>query len=861
MMPAAAVAATAPPGGNIDPSQALAVLQASHPELLAPSLQASAEGQQLAPTLQTAPGSDAGAVVAGSLNGSEISGSLADGFSVSSPAGSIGLVPQSLGDVSSPTLVNGSAALFADTQPSTDVLLRPTPLGVGQFLFLRAADAPEQFSWQVSIGPDQQLVQLPDGSVAITDPMLAPTAPPIPTLTSVVATPITAQNNADPELSGAQEDDYPEQPQPVSDPADIVGPSITPASTQDLGHGCLVQAASQLLAAITNPLLSPLVTSAAIDCPTAVVSQIVSAVQDVLKQTDQAGCSTAVIAALTTLIAGAAPGSGSASCGQLISQLIDTLQTLSASLGTGPADTSLAYNVASSELQYAEQQTSDTTAAVISPPKGVDANGNAVATSLSITGDEVTLTVAHDQNTAYPVLAHSTVSSLSDQAAAAAGITYRPTYGLSDVNAINFTDTPNLTLGRTAGDVANWEIFKNKLPVRTARQFIAWDQATGSCPTTGCPADAWVTNVEHEGFTPYLDIAIPSRGPNAYKVPSLSEYRTHFTAILNHFEALAASNGAPPIRLWQSWNEPDNYTGGVRATTKQAADFWRVANQVLTSYCKAHAISGCTMVAGEFAHVPRGDYGSGGYVYEYGQELLRRASGLPSVAYPKIWGYHAYTDMENGWRNAANGIAPPYKYPSQLKQECTTDLPYSKPWQQRRGYDFQQTDCYVNYFAGTVNNGWDRGSFWHHPHVWLGEQGNALRTAPNAFTPLDARYVKTAGDPNPKKLNPNYPAQLGVSNATQRETDGGNEFLAFGARYKGEVTHIYYYAWGPGGNPNGFDSALEDWTAPNSLGVGGHVSRPVFCALTNLPIASCPGQRTAGPDDLSGTTPPPIYGG
>jgi len=73
-------------------------------------------------------------------------------------------------DASPPQIVNNTAVEYANTAPSTDTILRPTPFGVQDFTQIRDASAPETMTYQVALQPGQYLQQLDSGSVAIVDP-------------------------------------------------------------------------------------------------------------------------------------------------------------------------------------------------------------------------------------------------------------------------------------------------------------------------------------------------------------------------------------------------------------------------------------------------------------------------------------------------------------------------------------------------------------------------------------------------------------------------------------------------------------------------------------------------------------------
>jgi hypothetical protein len=89
--------------------------------------------------------------------------------------GAICLVPtQTTTAETTATVVNGDAALRANTAPDTDTVTRPTAAGEALIESLRGPGAPQSFSWKVSIPEGNQLVQLSDGGIAVVDPSLTP---------------------------------------------------------------------------------------------------------------------------------------------------------------------------------------------------------------------------------------------------------------------------------------------------------------------------------------------------------------------------------------------------------------------------------------------------------------------------------------------------------------------------------------------------------------------------------------------------------------------------------------------------------------------------------------------------------------
>jgi hypothetical protein len=103
------------------------------------------------------------------LTSSSVSKENPGEFAVNTPDGELSLKPLETSSKATtlPTLVNGTVALFANTSPATDTIIRPDALGATAVLHLRSAEAPKSFSWEVGLGAGEQLRQLSDGSVAV----------------------------------------------------------------------------------------------------------------------------------------------------------------------------------------------------------------------------------------------------------------------------------------------------------------------------------------------------------------------------------------------------------------------------------------------------------------------------------------------------------------------------------------------------------------------------------------------------------------------------------------------------------------------------------------------------------------------
>ena len=68
------------------------------------------------------------------------------------------------------TVVNDDAAIFANTAPQTDTVIRPTAGGTTVIHSLRGETSPSTFSWNITVADSADVVQLPSGAIAITEP-------------------------------------------------------------------------------------------------------------------------------------------------------------------------------------------------------------------------------------------------------------------------------------------------------------------------------------------------------------------------------------------------------------------------------------------------------------------------------------------------------------------------------------------------------------------------------------------------------------------------------------------------------------------------------------------------------------------
>ena len=164
LSPTVAVAAS----GEASTTAAIELAEHTDPSVLQPSTSATLEEQEVKPATSD-PGEELAATT--TLTSSSVSKETPGEFAVNTPDGQLSFAPvgTASGATTLPTIVNGTAAVYAQTFNATDTIVRPEALGASALLQLRSAEAPRSFSWEVGLGPDQYLERLSDGSVAVVE--------------------------------------------------------------------------------------------------------------------------------------------------------------------------------------------------------------------------------------------------------------------------------------------------------------------------------------------------------------------------------------------------------------------------------------------------------------------------------------------------------------------------------------------------------------------------------------------------------------------------------------------------------------------------------------------------------------------
>lgn len=153
--------------------RALEAAEATDPSVLAPATSATLEEQTVKPAIGET-GEDISSSAA--LTSSTISKETPGEFAVNAANGPLSFTPLDppSNATTTPTIVNETAAAFAETSHDTDTFVRPSPLGETAILQLRGAEAATSFTWEVGIGSDQELEELPNGDIAVIEPSSLP---------------------------------------------------------------------------------------------------------------------------------------------------------------------------------------------------------------------------------------------------------------------------------------------------------------------------------------------------------------------------------------------------------------------------------------------------------------------------------------------------------------------------------------------------------------------------------------------------------------------------------------------------------------------------------------------------------------
>ncbi|MHB1810515.1 MAG: hypothetical protein ACYCU0_14650 [Solirubrobacteraceae bacterium] len=238
---------------------------------------------------------------------------------------------------------------------------------------------------------------------------------------------------------------------------------------------------------------------------------------------------------------------------------------------------------------------------------------------MSVSGDELTLTLHPRADASYPILATISVTAPSDAVSAAR---HRTVYGLADDRPWSF------------GKGFSAQLREGPMRVGVARLVIPYDVALTGGPeltrlrqwlhavgetkdASGGPLQPYVTLwsqgcLDHDG-----EGCVP---------PSPTRYAEAVRALMSEYGSGVPSEGLPAVKLWGAWNEPNDSEAAFPANA--AGQLWQIADGVA-----GEVGCGCEVAAGEFAGFPAA------YAAAYKAYMLER--GLR----PGVWGMHDYGDL------------------------------------------------------------------------------------------------------------------------------------------------------------------------------------------------------------------------
>lgn len=342
------------------PDEAASEISTADPAALQP---VAPEGGDGAPKVL---GTDSGFETSDSEVESSVGRDPTDGATVSTASGDLSLVPQDVaGTATGGEIVAGGAAVgFANTSRDADTFVKPTEDGVETFTNVRSDAAPEEFTWNVDLEGDEQLQSTADGAVQVVDPTvdenavgLRPDPAPVEkqTLSALQADGVVPADAA-PADPGTD----------LSEPLSAAGVAENPLDADEMSAtgqpAPTIEGTSPPAGATPPPDPAP---SEDPELP-ASVQQRAATLDEQAK--DQASSDLSEAAADQ----------------QTSAQARDTVQRVNPA--GNPADESAVV-------------------ATITAPSAKDGDGEPVDVSLSVHGDEITMHVPHDADTAYPIAA------------------------------------------------------------------------------------------------------------------------------------------------------------------------------------------------------------------------------------------------------------------------------------------------------------------------------------------------------------------------------------------------------------------------------------------------------------------------
>jgi hypothetical protein len=487
------------------------------------------------------------------------------------------------------------AALFANTWAATDSIVRPEPLGATAILQIRSAEAPRSFSWEARLGPDQQLKQLSDGSVAVVNTPEGAQQPgesqePSGTPQTEEGQPETTAEqtqgeheqteSTEREAKGESETEVPLTPLPAAPTSSAAsGESAQgepqPQATQpeyEAGETAVASAEAQTAGQTLMVIRPPAVTDAA---GTSIPATL-SVTGEKITLTVKPGSQT-VYPALASLAVAAKTATTSAEPDHARYGLTDDIPGTFAKAKENPNG--------SFELEE---------------PKGKP-----------VSVFDPNLSEGHGK-------LHVVTARLI--------IPYDVFF-----NSQTQDPTRRQRLLEEWGEKRLGEWSKKLLRERT--RLAAWLKAVRIAGAHGQALQPYIT-LGPDGGCPELGshkTEAEEKRLRECSSPSRTRYREGVSGLIRN---------DLPVKLWGAWNEPDA-TPYLSGELHRAAEYWQIAQYVAAHH---RSCAGCKIIAGEFAF--KGGFNKGTFS-QYRNAIVEphKLCGFCSRARPSVWGFHDYHDV------------------------------------------------------------------------------------------------------------------------------------------------------------------------------------------------------------------------
>jgi hypothetical protein len=753
-------------GGEVSVEEAIHTAQDADPSLLVPSTNATLEEQSIAPALKDG---EEGISSSGTLTSSTVSKETPGEFAVNTPEGMLSLTPVEVSPNATrlPTLVNGTAAFYANTWPATDTIVRPDALGATTLLQLRSAQAPTSFSWEVHLGADQELRQLPDGAIAVVDP----TNPPPET---------NEGETASEEEPGGEEAEGEEEPE-SSEHESGAGEEIESEAPEEEETG---QEEVSLEALPSAPTLST-------EPAEAISGQPQPQQTHAQYETDQSALASAEgETGGDTLMVIEPPAVTDADGHSVPAKLTATDDTITLHISPSPET---AYPVLADPS--------------VAAPTDTASSARAAKYSYGISDQD-------PQNFEHSGGAPEAFSSLDPHLKS----------GPLHIGTARLIIRYNVLTDPTLEAQEQQEVNKKEKEFTERDRLVNWlEDVKNENGADGKPLEPYITFGTKE--------CTFEESCNTEPPPTPQQYEAAIKPLVESLATGDGKEGLPAVKVkyWGAMNEPDLGPAGeapkkgepvspLRHRAPLAAELWKTAQSVIHDYC-----SGCKVIAGEFQE----DNGINheNYIKNYKKEIIKLTRNCTTQhCEPAVWGLHDYHDVVHETQRAADEfikhiITQQLGYPHVWISEAGVELQDGKnateldnPKKSRAENRRDQRKAAFGFLhLHNASKHIERLYYYSYRQPSEGERAHSKPPNPNLF---DSGLVEAKNEPgvnvykNKGEARPAYCVLVYLNEACGPKVETGPSFTAVGGDvdngHKGVCTNpIVRVTWKGTVDPNG----------------------------------------------------------